>query len=86
MCGLPFSTNIVDQFEIPISTLHVPLYLSSDLGINIYLGESIGINVDNGELIDAADAQIYDHILVKDWQVRLGKHLLRYILKVIIIT
>lgn len=35
-------------------------------------GESIGINVDNGELIDAADAQIYDHILVKDWQVRLA--------------
>jgi len=35
-------------------------------------GETIGINVDNGELIDAADAQIYDHILVKDWQVRLA--------------
>merc|ERR1711953_859601 len=39
---------------------------------NDLIGESIGINVDNGELIDAADAQIYDHILVKDWQVRLA--------------
>ena len=36
-------------------------------------GECIGINVDNGELMDAAEAQIYDHILIKDWQVRLGK-------------
>lgn len=35
-------------------------------------GESIGINVDNGELIDASEAQIYDHILIKDWQVRLA--------------
>lgn len=35
-------------------------------------GESIGIDVNNGELIDAAEAQIYDHILIKDWQVRLA--------------
>jgi len=37
-------------------------------------GECIGINVDNGELMDASEAQIYDHILIKDWQVRLGKN------------
>ena len=30
-----------------------------------FSGESIGINVDNGELIDASEAQIYDHILIK---------------------
>jgi len=35
-------------------------------------GECIGINVDNGELMDASEAQIYDHILIKDWQVRLA--------------
>jgi len=35
-------------------------------------GECIGINVDSGELMDAAEAQIYDHILIKDWQVRLA--------------
>jgi len=36
-------------------------------------GETIGINVDNdGELIDAAEAGILDHILIKDWQVRLA--------------
>jgi len=39
---------------------------------NIAVGESIGINVNNGELIDASEAQIYDHILIKDWQVRLA--------------
>lgn len=39
---------------------------------NIAIGESIGIDVNNGELIDAAEAQIYDHILIKDWQVRLA--------------
>jgi len=36
------------------------------------IGECIGINVDNGELMDASEAQIYDHILIKDWQVRLA--------------
>ena len=41
--------------------------------IKTFSGECIGINVDNGELMDAAEAQIYDHILIKDWQVRLGK-------------
>ena len=30
-----------------------------------FSGESIGIDVNNGELIDAAEAQIYDHILIK---------------------
>jgi len=35
-------------------------------------GESIGFNVNNGELLDAADAKIYDHILIKDWQARLA--------------
>jgi len=35
-------------------------------------GESIGIDVNTGDLIDAAEAQIYDHILIKDWQVRLA--------------
>jgi len=35
-------------------------------------GESIGINVDTGDLQDAAEAGILDHILVKDWQVRLS--------------
>ena len=39
----------------------------------MFSGECIGINVDNGELMDASEAQIYDHILIKDWQVRLGK-------------
>ena len=42
--------------------------------IKLVSGECIGINVDNGELMDAAEAQIYDHILIKDWQVRLGKN------------
>ena len=40
----------------------------------MFSGECIGINVDNGELMDASEAQIYDHILIKDWQVRLGKN------------
>lgn len=35
-------------------------------------GESIGINVNTGELLDAVEEQIFDHILVKDWQVRLA--------------
>jgi len=35
-------------------------------------GETIGMNVDTGELMDAAEAGILDHILVKEWQVRLA--------------
>lgn len=35
-------------------------------------GETIGMNVDTGELMDAAEAGVLDHILVKDWQVRLA--------------
>ena len=42
--------------------------------IKLVSGECIGINVDNGELMDASEAQIYDHILIKDWQARLGKN------------
>ena len=42
--------------------------------IIVISGECIGINVDNGELMDASEAQIYDHILIKDWQIRLGKN------------
>ena len=49
--------------------------------IKLDSGECIGINVDNGELMDAAEAQIYDHILIKDWQVRLGKKFLLRIIK-----
>ena len=41
--------------------------------IENFVGEAIGLNVETGELMDASDAGILDHILVKDWQIRLGK-------------
>ena len=31
------------------------------------------MNVDTGDLMDAAEAGILDHVLIKEWQVRLGK-------------
>ena len=37
------------------------------------------MNVDTGELMDAAEAGILDHILVKEWQVRLGKKILNHL-------
>jgi T-complex protein 1 subunit theta len=35
-------------------------------------GEASGVNIINGECLDAADEGIFDHILIKDWQVKLA--------------
>lgn len=45
-------------------------------------GETIGINVDDGEVQDAVEAGILDHILIKDWQVRLSVNTAITILRV----